>query len=70
MGVGDDGIGVRVSLTVEPSLGTIADFTFDFSFVAVGRTLSAVTEVSLDRAIDDPDGVAELAHRKVEAIFG
>jgi hypothetical protein len=70
VGVGDDGIGVRIALTVEPSQGASADFTFDFSFVAVGRALSAVTQISLDGAIDDLDAVAELAHQKVEAIFG
>lgn len=70
VGVGDDGIRLRIELTVEPSRGTTAAFTFDFSFVAVGRALSAVTQISLDGAIDDLDAMAELAHQKVEATFG
>lgn len=67
---GDDGFGARFFLTFEVPEGDTAEFTFDLSVVSVGRAVSAVTQLSVDGAIDDLDAFAAAAHRRVETEFG
>lgn len=66
---GDDGFGARFFFTLDVPEGDTAELTFDLSVVGVGRVLSAVSQLSVDGAIDDLDAFAALAHRRVEAEF-